>query len=627
MTLRRWLPTPAPEGTWPWPLVRWTGPVIALVVLIAAAFFFDDLVLVEVSSWLIFGMLTMSLALVWGQGGISTFGQNALFGIGAYLYGILAINFFTTTHETISALVLASLAVALVALLLGAFMFFGKLSGMYVAIIPLAFSLVLATLLAGTAGPQFHVGTAMLGGYNGMTGIPPITFGLPWVAAQSLSIQAQYLFFGIFAVVMVALVGWLMRLPFGRVVASIRENELRTELLGYDTQRFKLVLFTLSGLLAGLAGACFAAWGLFIFPGVFGLQQAAFVVIWFLVGGRRSLVGAFFGVALVRGFSSFLGTGPGENDTPLILGVVLILLVLVLPGGLAGIVERVLAQVWVATRLRHRGQALELKATRGDSIVGPVAETVDRCDDGAGAAVVLEAVELSKAFDGVRALDGVSLTFRARGIHCLIGPNGAGKSTFFNLLIGRYRPTGGSIRLRGVDITRLPPHRRARLGIGIKLQVPSLYSALSVRENVWLAAYASTRNRRLADDRTDQVLAQVGLSLRTTELAGNLSHGQQQWLEIGVVLAASPHVILLDEPSAGMTRYETMATVDMVRSLGEHASVVVVEHDMEFVRRLGAPVTVFHQGRVLVHGTLESLRRDSRVLDVYLGREVNAAAR
>jgi branched-chain amino acid transport system permease protein len=598
-----------------------------LVVLIGAAFYFDDFVLVEISSWLIFGMLTLSLALVWGQGGISTFGQNALFGIGAYLYGIFAINFFTTTHETISALVLTSVAVALVALLLGAFMFFGKLSGMYIAIIPLAFSLVLATLLAGTAGPQFHVGTAMLGGYNGMTGIPAITFGLPWVAAQSLGIQAQYIFYAVLAVVMFGFVAWLMRLPFGRVIASIRENELRTELLGYDTQRYKLVLFTLGGLLAGLAGACFAAWGLFIYPGVFGLQQAAFVVIWFLVGGRRSLAGVFFGVALVRGFSSFLGTGIAESETPLILGVVLILLILVLPGGLAGLVERVVARFGFATLSRPRERELKLTAAHGDSIFVPATETWDGGENGATAAVVLEAVELTKAFDGVRALDGVSLTFAPRGIHCLIGPNGAGKSTFFNLLIGRYRPTGGTIRLRGQDITRLPPHRRARLGIGIKLQVPSLYTALSAWDNVWLAAYASTRNRRLADDRTAQVLAQVGLSLRTTELAGNLAHGQQQWLEIGVVLAASPHVILLDEPSAGMTRYETMATVDLVRSLGEYASVVVVEHDMEFVRRLDAPVTVFHQGRVLVQGTLESLRRDSRVLDVYLGREVNAAAR
>jgi len=234
---------------------------------------------------------------------------------------------------------------------------------------------------------------------------------------------------------------------------------------------------------------------------------------------------------------------------------------------------------------------------------------------------VLVAGDLKKSFGGVRALDGVSIEFPALGIHCLIGPNGAGKSTFFNLLVGRFRPTAGRIFLGGEDITRLPPYRRARRGIGMKLQVPSLYPGLPVRENVWLACYAASRDVREADWRADDMLAWVGLAHRAGELAGSLSHGEQQWLEIGMTLAASPRIILLDEPSAGMTREETHRTVEIVRRLAETASVVVVEHDMEFVRHMGAPITVFHQGRVFAQGTLEELRRDTRVLDVYLGRD------
>ncbi len=586
---------------------------LAAGLLAAAAFAFDDARLVQVSVWLIYGMLTMSLAFVWGQAGILVFGQNAFFGVAAYLYGILAINLLGVTHETLSALLAAAIGAAMFAFLLGYFMFYGRVGAVYVAIVTLAVSLVINTLLAGTAGPQYRVGEALLGGYNGMTGIPPVVLGIPGVGGTALGPQHAYLFFGLLAVLSYGFISWLLRRPFGRIVVSVRENELRTELLGYDVRWYRLLAFTIGGGVAGLAGACFAAWGFFVNPAVFGLEQAALLVIWFLVGGQDALAGGFFGAALVQGLTSYLGSGAGGRQTQMILGTLLIAMVLLLPGGLAGLINRLVG------RFREREQApTPVGAQSGASGSGPVAPVGSQES-------MLIVKNLAKSFDGLRAVDGVSLEFGHPGIHCLIGPNGAGKSTFFNMLIGRYTPTSGTITFDDRDVSRLPSHRRSQMGIGIKLQLPCLYPGLPVWENVWLAAYAHIRDQEPATAAVPGILAQMGLMERANEQAGNLSHGEQQWLEIGMVLAASPRLVLLDEPSAGMTREETLKMVEMVQSIGRDAGVVVVEHDMEFVRRLGAPVTVFHQGRILTQGSVKDVRQDPRVLDVYLGRDSHAA--
>ena len=245
---------------------------------------------------------------------------------------------------------------------------------------------------------------------------------------------------------------------------------------------------------------------------------------------------------------------------------------------------------------------------------------IDAPVEAAGAGALLEVRGVSKRFGGVTALADVTLQFAARQASCIIGPNGAGKSTLFGLLTGHHPVTAGSILLNGEDITRLGPHRRARLGLGIKMQVPSVYGALTTLENLWLAAYAACGDREAAHRRAGQILARLGLTGAVTSPAGSLAHGQLQWLEIGMVLATEPSVILLDEPTAGMTRDETEQTEQLIARLAGHATVVVVEHDMEFVRRLDAPITVLHMGELFTQGSFDELSRDERVLNIYLGR-------
>ncbi len=586
------------------------------VTVVAAAGFIPEFRALQFTSWAIYGLLALSLALVWGHGGIFSFGQGAFFGIGGYAYGISAINLSGMTGETFSAVIVAVIIAMLAAAVLGYFMFYGKVGDVYVGIITLATSLVLFTFMSSTAGHKYRVGEALLGGYNGMAGVPPLSYGIPGTELTALSPGQLLAFTVILACIVTLAVRALLRGPFGRVLAGVRENELRTQLLGYDIRLRKLIVFAIGGAIAGLAGAQHAAWALFINPIVFGLQQAAVVVIWVLVGGRKSLPGAFLGVVLVEGLASFLGAG-GGSATPIILGAVLIAVVILLPQGLVPALHAV-AQRWIPW-LRER--PAEIPFDESANIPDVLTETGGRRRTG-----VLEGVDLYKSFGGVMAVENVTLAFRDTGVHCLIGPNGAGKSTFFNLLVGRYRPTSGKVLFGGAPITGLEPHERVRRGLGIKLQVASIFPGLTTFENLWLAAYARLRVTAAATERAAQILDWLELRARAGDAASTLSHGQKQWLEIGMVLGGEPTVMLLDEPTAGMTREETARTAALITKLGKSISVVAVEHDMEFVRQVDVPVTVFHQGSVFARGSLEELRRDERILDIYLGRHRKAIA-
>ncbi|MEE4362249.1 MAG: urea ABC transporter ATP-binding protein UrtD [Pseudomonadales bacterium] len=236
---------------------------------------------------------------------------------------------------------------------------------------------------------------------------------------------------------------------------------------------------------------------------------------------------------------------------------------------------------------------------------------------------------VSVTFDGFRALNDLSLQVDRGEMRAIIGPNGAGKTTMMDVITGRTRPDVGSVYFdTRHDLTRLDEAAIAGLGIGRKFQKPTVFEALSVRDNLLLAlagergVLASLFSRRIrdADGRIDAHLETAGLLDLRERPAGLLSHGQKQWLEIAMLLAQDPKLLLIDEPVAGMTDAETEQTVDLLREIARSHSVVVVEHDMDFVRRLGVKVTVLHEGRVLAEGSLDHVSRDPRVIDVYLGR-------
>ena len=243
-----------------------------------------------------------------------------------------------------------------------------------------------------------------------------------------------------------------------------------------------------------------------------------------------------------------------------------------------------------------------------------------------GTLLYLDGVTVS--FDGFRAIDGLSLYVEERELRCIIGPNGAGKTTMMDIVTGRTRPDRGRVIFgHDHDLTRLDEAEIANLGIGRKHQKPTTFERHTVFENLELALEGTRgvlgnlvfRLDGAARERIDEVLEIVGLTGERGRLAGELSHGQKQWLEIDMVLMQNPRLLLVDEPAAGMTGHETERTAELLTSLADSHAVVVVEHDMEFVRSIARKVTVMHQGAVLAEGPMAQVQSDPRVIEVYLG--------
>ncbi len=222
-------------------------------------------------------------------------------------------------------------------------------------------------------------------------------------------------------------------------------------------------------------------------------------------------------------------------------------------------------------------------------------------------------------FGGVVAVDRVCLSVAEGELRCLIGPNGAGKSTFFKCLTGQLRPTSGRIFWRGTDVTAYDSHAIARLGVGIKTQVPALFDGLDVREGVVLALRRQ-HGERHARLRADAALRRLGIAHLAGRRVGLLGHGQRQLVELAMVVAPEPELVILDEPTAGMSADETLAAVEVIRTLNRSHAIVVVEHDMQFIRAIASQVTVFHQGRVLIEDAAATVFADARVREVYLGK-------
>jgi ABC-type uncharacterized transport system ATPase subunit len=240
-----------------------------------------------------------------------------------------------------------------------------------------------------------------------------------------------------------------------------------------------------------------------------------------------------------------------------------------------------------------------------------------------GTVALLEIEGLRKTFGGLAAVDGIDLVLAEGALHALVGPNGCGKSTLFNLISGALRPSGGRVCFAGQDITGWPVHRIAQAGIGRKFQVPAVFDELSVLENLCLPRWSKGRLGMVAKADLvpgEQQLERIHLEGKGQVRAGTLSHGERQWLEIGMLLAANARLLLLDEPTAGMTQAETAATADLIRILTGSTTVLVIEHDIGFIEALGCPVTVMAKGRILCAGSFAEIRADARVRELYFGR-------
>lgn len=336
---------PAGRGARRW-LSRLEGPqtmgrgrafwaAFGLVVLAAALYpmFTDGWTVGNTAYFFVWTFMAMGLGLIWGYAGALSFGQTAFFGLAGYAYGVLTINFGAAYGFTLVALLLAVAIAGLLALVLGYFMFYGRVTGVFIGIVTLAVTLVFQAFMAQTAGPEWAIGAARLNGFNGMSGMPPLT--IPWPGGDIVLYADVALYYVLLGLLIVVYLGLriLLNAPFGNVLVAIRENPERAEMLGYDVRRYQLVAFVLGGMLAGLSGVLYTAWGQYITPSSMGITAAALPVIWVAFGGRKDVTATLVGTLVVLSVYQAL-TIHGSQYAIVVMGALLVLTVLFAPEGI-----------------------------------------------------------------------------------------------------------------------------------------------------------------------------------------------------------------------------------------------------------------------------------------------------
>ena len=320
--------------------------LIGLAVVAAAIYpaFADAWTVGNAAYFMVWTFMAMGLSVIWGYAGALSFGQTAFFGLAGYTYGVLTINIGSAYGFTILALLLSVGLAGLFAILIGYFLFYGRISGVFIGIVTLSVTLVLETFMAQTAGPQWRIGSARLNGFNGMSGMPPLS--VPWPGGELILYPGPALYYVLLVLVVICYLGLRMLLNsgFGNVLVAIRENPHRAEMLGYDIRLYQMLAFGLGGALAGLSGALYTAWGQYITPSSMGLTAAALPIIWVAVGGRRDITATLLGTLLVlSGFQAL--TIYGSQYALVVMGALLLLTVLIAPQGLVVLAMKGIAKL------------------------------------------------------------------------------------------------------------------------------------------------------------------------------------------------------------------------------------------------------------------------------------------
>jgi branched-chain amino acid transport system permease protein len=542
-----------------------------------------------------YGVATAALALSWGFTGILNLGHAVSFGVGAYVTAWCAVN--CGAFGVLVGLILGAICAGLIAVAVGAIGLRGRVNLVTFAL--LTFVILFA------ASDVANDWTSVSGGYNGISGIPALNLG-PSVSADVVS---QRVILAVIAAGLMLLMAHVARGPFGALLSLIRDNPVRAASLGYDVPRVRIGVFTATGIVTALAGGLFATQVQFVSPADIGLVLATNFVVWAMIGSRTSVVGSFV-AAVVMSFVSNQLSAALDNYWLLIVGGVFLVVVLLIPGGLASALERLVP----ARLLRDPAPRYEVQPPQPRPATG----------------ANLSIAGVTATFGRFTAVSDVSIEIASGSVHCLIGPNGAGKSSLLNALSGTHLPNAGQWSLGALDLSMLPPWKMANLGLSRKFQAPSIAPSLTVFQNMALASWGPTatalslvRKRWYVEMSSASwtILRAGGLTEQLGAKAGSLSHGQKQLLELAMVFEGRPRAILLDEPTAGMTRGETDAVARLLREQAEQLNVpiVVVEHDMSLIRGAATTVTVLQAGRVLAEGSVKQIEANPAVIAAYLG--------
>jgi branched-chain amino acid transport system permease protein len=568
---------------------------LVVAVAVALPFVVGEFWAYQLGLYALYAAAAVGLGLCWGQAGFLPLGQALFFGLAAYLSGFAFIAFAGSAALTYLSLPLAAIVPALLAYAIGVVVFrrSGE-SGAYFSMITLALA-----LLASQIATSWN---SVTGGFDGLKGIP----GLPGLD----DISDVYYVSTVALLAVLALAAWLYNAPLGVLWRALAQNERRLQLFGFNTNQLKAAAFGMSGLMAGIGGAIYAPQQGIVTPQLVGFGLSAELVIWAAVGGRFNLLGPVIGTLLVGSLTAQL-----RDRLPfweVLMALFFIATVLAFPQGIAGLLEPLGRRFG-----RRKGGRPSIPAPKSFSAKPPGRLALD------GVSVHVGEVTI---------LDKLSLEFSQAGLFCVIGPNGAGKTSMFNVVSGELAKASGRVSLGEIDIGALAPHRVPRLGVARKLQIPSVFPGLTIADNLAIALWSgragklsllNPRLRRWTSPMLEELRGLYPFLGSSERKAAELSHGEQQILELAMALLTEPRVLLLDEPCAGLSPEETATVVGIVRWAAQRlgGSVIVIEHDMSLVKELAEVVYVLHNGMLLAQGEVAAIQANPDVRAVYIGGE------
>lgn len=556
----------------------------------------------------IFAILAVSVDVLWGYTGILSLGQSAFFGIGAYGVGMMLVH-VSTAWWAILAAVVGSIVVAVIAGgLVGWFSFYGRSErpAFYIAVVTLAVAVLFGqiVLLGGTA----------TGGSNGLSGFEATEIddrGWYWIALGALGV-----------VVAAALI--VVRSDFGLVMRAVRENSERTRYLGFHVARVELVVFMFGAGLAGLAGTLYALYSSVVAPSLVGFALATNALIWVAVGGRGTIVGPVVGAIAIN------LAAPSLNARfpfwwQLILGCVFVIVVVVVPRGVGP------ALLTIGRTLARRLPTTVRTKTQSDDRPIRISEPGSGAeDDSSRSRATLGVNALGRRFGSFEALADVTFLAAGGELVSVVGPNGAGKTTLLRAIADGRKRTSGTVSVGGRDTTHFQPEQLAQAGIGLKFQGGQVFENLTVAEclevSAWRGEWPSWRRRApgfTLPVASADLVRTSGLEAIQDVRPRGLSHGARQNLEIAMVLATAPSILLLDEPTAGLSVAERRAVGALLRSLtaSENLCVLLIEHDFEFVKGISTRMLVLHEGKLVADGSVDEVASSTVVRAIYLGQE------
>jgi branched-chain amino acid transport system permease protein len=560
---------------------------------------------------LVFALLAIGMGLAMGIAGQINLAQVAFFGVGAYATAIL------TTHNGFGfwpAAALAMMVTALAGLLAGIPAL--RMQSHYLGIVTLGLALGFI---------NWTTNAELAGGAEGISAIPvPPMFGI--------DLGSEYLYYYLEAVVFAVALAFglfVVKTGLGRRLMAMRDDPLAAGAVGAEIPLLRMTAFILSSVYAGAAGVLYAGLIHFIAPDTFNIANMFLLLAMVVIGGRQSLVGCVIGAIGLTLIREQLVDYP--SYTQLGFGIVVVIMVVFAPTGLAGIPARVRAAVD-----RRRGRAADRATLRPFEPYEPAAPLKQPAEPDAGTEPpMLEVRQVRKHFRGLIALNDVSLTVERGEIRGIVGPNGSGKTTLFNVISGFYKASAGQVSLDGRVISGARPYRLSMLGVARTFQNLRLFGEMVVKDNLLVALDRTRtfaiwryvlwpigiwRQERRLNQRADALLARFGLTEFANAPPGSLPYGIQRRIEIARAMAGAPRLLLLDEPAAGLNGEEVRQLAEIVRSIRDSGvTVVLIEHNMGLVMSLCERVTILSGGAVIAEGTPAEVARDHAVIEAYLG--------